>query len=113
MRPPPPAPSPNRRARKGAPPPKHLALQERRLWTAIIRENVLDGEAALSILRTTLEAHQRSRLCREQVDRDGAVITDRFDQAKPHPLLSVERDARAAFLAGMRSLKLDLVGDER
>ena len=59
---PPPPPSSNRtRARKGPPPPKHLALPERRLWEAILRENLLDNEAALSILRTTLEAHQRAK----------------------------------------------------
>ena len=76
---PPPPPSSNRtRARKGPPPPKHLALPERRLWEAILRENLLDNEAALSILRSTLEAHQRARTCRETVDREGAIYRDRF-----------------------------------
>lgn len=35
------------------------------------------------------------------------TFTDRFGQIKAHPLLPVERDARAAFLAGLRSLNLD------
>ena len=109
---PPPPPSSNRtRARKGPPPPKHLALPERRLWEAILRENLLDNEAALSILRTTLEAHQRARTCRETVDREGAIYRVRFNQPKPHPLIAAERDARAAFVAGMRALNLDLVGE--
>ena len=96
---PPPPPSSNRtRARKGPPPP-------------ILRENLLDNEAALSILRTTLEAHQRARTCRETVDREGAIYRDRFNQPKPHPLIAAERDARAAFVAGMRALNLDLVGE--
>ena len=106
---PPPPPSSNRRARKGPPPPKHLALPERRLWEAILRENLLDS--ALSILRTTLEAHQRARTCRETVDSEGPIYRDRFNQPKPHPLIAAERDARAAFVAGMRALNLDLVGE--
>jgi hypothetical protein len=86
-------------------------MPERRLWTAIVSENVLDGEAALSILRTTLEAHQRARTCRETIDREGATYRDRFEQVKVHPLIAAERDSRAAFLAGMRSLRLDLTGE--
>jgi hypothetical protein len=82
------------------------------MWTAIVRENFFDGEAALSILRSALEAHQRARTCREAVDRDGAIYRDRFDQPKPHPLIAAERDARAAFIAGMRALNLDLIGGE-
>ena len=73
----------------------HLAVPERRLWTAIIRENLFDSEAALSILRSTLEAHQRARTCRETVDSEGAIYRDRFGQPKPHPLIAAERDARA------------------
>jgi len=111
--PPPPPPGLNRKARKGPPPPKHLAVPERRLWTAIIRENLFDSEAALSILRSTLEAHQRARTCRETVDREGAIYRDRFDQPKPHPLIAAERDARAAFVAGMRALNLDLIGEAK
>jgi hypothetical protein len=62
----------------------------------------------LALLRTTLEAHQRTRHCREAIDRDGEALADRFGQLKPHPLLAAERDARSAFLAGMKALNLDL-----
>jgi hypothetical protein len=105
--------SSTRRERKDPAPPKHLQLPERRLWASILRENVIEGEAALSILKSTLEAHQRARLCREQVDREGSTYLDRFEQPKPHPLLAAERDARASFVAGMRALRLDMAGDER
>ncbi|WMT78856.1 P27 family phage terminase small subunit [Bradyrhizobium sp. Ash2021] len=88
-------------------------MPERRLWVSILRENAIEGEAALSLLKSTLESHQRARLCREQVDNEGSTYLDRFEQPKPHPLLAAERDARASFLAGMRALKLDMVGDER
>ena len=33
---------------------------------------------------------------------------DRFGQVKSHPLLSVERDSRAQYLAALKALNLDL-----
>ena len=102
-----------RREAKDPAAPKHLQLPERQLWASILRENAIEGEAALSLLESTLEAHQRARLCREQVDREGSTYLDRFEQPKSHPLLAAERDARAAFLAGMRALRLDITGEER
>jgi hypothetical protein len=53
------------------------------------------------------------RRCRQAIDRDGEAVRDRWQQLKPHPLLSAERDARAAFLAAFRQLNLDLVEDPR
>jgi phage terminase small subunit len=94
-------------------PPRHLETIERKMWVAILSENELDGSAALSLLRAAMESHQRARTCREQIDREGAVYNDRFGQPKIHPLLSAERDARAAFLTAMRALNLDLVGETR
>jgi hypothetical protein len=111
--PPPPPPPSNRKARKGPPPPPHLEAPERKLWMAITRENHFESEAALALLRSTLEAHQRARTCRETVDREGPIYRDRFNQPKPHPLIAAERDARAAFVAGMRSLNLDMVGETK
>jgi hypothetical protein len=108
----PPIPS-TKRSKRASAPPKHLALPERRLWTSITRENHFEGEAALALLRTALEAHQRMRTCRETIDRQGAVYLDRFEQPKVHPLLASERDSRAAFLSGMRALNLDLIGEQK
>ncbi len=88
--------------------PKHLEPPERELWRGLLATFRLEDVASLSLLTTALEAHQRARRCREQVDRDGEAVRDRFGQVKPHPLLTAERDARAAYLAAMRALNLDL-----
>lgn len=88
--------------------PKHLEAFERRMWREWTAAHQFGDEASLALLRTTLEAHQRSRHCREQIDRDGEAMKDRFGQLKPHPLLAAERDARSAFFAGMKSLNLDM-----
>ena len=102
---PPPLP---RSRRAAADPPKHLEKPEREIWRDLTAAYELDDAAARALLTTTLEAHQRARRCPEAVDRDGEAVKDRFAQIKPHPLLAAERDARAAFLAGMRSLNLDV-----
>jgi hypothetical protein len=95
------------------PAPCHLEEPEKNLWRDLTTSHTFDDAASLALLRTALEAHQRARRCRETVDRDGEAVRDRFDQLKPHPLLAAERDARAAFMAGMRALNLDLAGVER
>jgi hypothetical protein len=95
-------------AGKRPPPPGHLEQPESALWRKIVEEHLFDDAASQSILAAALEGHQRMRRCREKIDEDGELVHDRFNQAKPHPLLAAERDARAAFLSGMRILALDV-----
>ena len=107
-----PTPFPRPSVRSAAPPPKHLKEPERTLWTDLNAQFAFSDAASLAILASALEAHARSRRCREAIDTAGESVRDRFGQVKPHPLLSAERDARAAFLAAMRALNLDL-GDSK
>lgn len=107
-----PTPFPRPSLRRAAPPPEHLKEPERTLWTELNSQFAFTDAASLAILASALEAHARSRRCRETIDADGESVRDRFGQVKPHPLLAAERDARAAFLAAMRALNLDL-GDSK
>ncbi|MEK6196919.1 MAG: hypothetical protein N2B58_01930, partial [Desulfobacterales bacterium] len=59
-------------------------------------------------LQAALEARDRAAASRVEIDRDGMTIKDKFEQIKPHPLLACERDSRAAFLAGLKALNLDI-----
>jgi phage terminase small subunit len=93
------------------PPPEHLAEPERVLWSKLHAEYKLREAPTLAILTATLDSHARSRLCRQQIEEQGMTMQDRWGQTKPHPLLATERDARAGFLAGMRALGLDVVGN--
>jgi P27 family predicted phage terminase small subunit len=87
---------------------KGLSPEAKRWRAKLTREYDIVDEAGLLILQTALEAFDRMRQAQQQVAADGVTFTDRFGQIKAHPLLPVERDARAAFLAGLRSLNLDL-----
>ena len=103
-----PPPKPRRAARNLPAPPSHLTGPERDLWKSLVSDFSFSDPASLAILASAMEARNRMRRCREQIDRDGETTKDRFGQLRGHPLLAAERDARAAFLAGMRSLNLDL-----
>jgi hypothetical protein len=88
--------------------PKHLQAPERKLWKQIIDGYQIQDPAGLKILQAGLEAHQRARLARVEIDKSGMVWHDRFGQQRPHSLLSTERDSRAAFLNAIKLLNLQI-----
>ncbi len=91
-------------------PPPHLKPAEAAMWRKLTNEHAFEDTASLALLKTALEAHQRSRQCRETVDKDGQTFRDRFGQIRLHPLISAERDARASFIAALKAISLDLTG---
>jgi P27 family predicted phage terminase small subunit len=89
-------------------PPKNLSREATKLWRAIQDEYQIVDEAGRLILRTGLEAFDRMRQAQEILDEKGMTTTDRFGQPKAHPMTTVERDSRAAMLAALKQLNLDL-----
>ena len=89
-------------------PPTHLSAAAKKLWDAILNEFSVDDAAGQTILRVSLEAFDRSQDARKAINKDGMTVTGRDGQKRSHPLLTVERDNRAAFLAGLKALNLDL-----
>ena len=89
-------------------PPDHLGEPERQIWRGIFRDYGLTADVATAVLATALEAHQRARECREAIAAEGMTVTGRDAQIKVHPLLTVERDARAQWLASIKVLGLEL-----
>lgn len=88
--------------------PIHLSKEAKGIWKDILSEYSIDDAAGLRILRVSLESFDRAQAARETIDKEGMTVTDKFLQVKPHPLLPIERDSRAAFLAGLKALNLDL-----
>jgi P27 family predicted phage terminase small subunit len=89
-------------------PPGHLSTEGKNIWTEIISEYSIDDAAGLRILRVACESFDRAQSARETIEKDGLTTIDKAGQIKPHPLLACERDSRAAFLAGLKALNLDL-----
>jgi P27 family predicted phage terminase small subunit len=88
--------------------PKHLSKEAKKIFKSLVNDYGIYDEAGLKILQAALEAYDRAQAARKTIDADGMTVTDKFGQVKPHPLLANERDSRAAFLAGIKALNLDL-----
>jgi P27 family predicted phage terminase small subunit len=88
--------------------PNGLSSEARALWRRVVAEYDLRDEAGLLLLRTALEAFGRMKEAQSIIKRDGPVVYDRFKQPKAHPLLTTERDSRAAMLHALKALNLDL-----
>jgi P27 family predicted phage terminase small subunit len=89
-----------------APVPAHLDETEASLFRRLVQEFAIDDSGSLSLLTVACEAHQRMRRARERIEDEGETVLDRFKQVRAHPLLAVERDARADYLRSMRALNL-------
>ena len=89
-------------------PPDHLSDEAKKIWKDILAEYSIEDAAGLRILRVSLESFDRAQSARQAIDGEGMTVQDKFGQTKPHPLLAIERDSRAAFLAGLKALNLDL-----
>ena len=88
--------------------PKHLSSTAQKIWQEIAEDYQITDCAGQRILQVACEAFDRAQAAREKIDTDGMTITGRDGQIKNHPLVTVERDSRAAFLAGLKALNLDL-----
>jgi len=95
---------------KNSPPraPAHLSNAAKTWWRRIVREYAVDDQAGCLLLQTALEAFDRMKGAQAQITTEGATVRDRFGQTKPHPLLTVERDARAQMLMALKQLNLDV-----
>lgn len=88
--------------------PKQLSTEAKRWWKRLMDEYDITDQAGLLLLQTALESFDRMRSAQAAIATEGQTQIDRFGQAKAHPLLSVERDARAAMIAALKALNLDL-----
>lgn len=88
-------------------PPVGLAGAGRRLWLAIWDNSIVPHSPQLhEVLLLACKQADRAAECREVLSKSGLLAEDRFGQEKPHPLITVERQA-----TGMcASLVAQLVG---
>jgi hypothetical protein len=80
---------------------------EGELYATLVRSYGLRDAASLAILNEALTSLKIARECHEQIARDGRTHLI-AGSPRLHPLCAVERDARSAFLVGMKTLNLEL-----
>jgi P27 family predicted phage terminase small subunit len=93
---------------KKASSPTGLSPEAKRLWTSIATEYEVADSAGLRLLQTAVEALDLMRRAESVVHTDGMTVKDRYGAVRAHPLLATVRDARAAMLAALRALNLDI-----
>ncbi len=86
--------------------PNGLSEASKRLWGHVLSTYELD-EHHLRVLTVALEAWDRKEEARRTLKKEGLVFHDRFGAPRKHPAVSIEENARLAFLRCMRELDLD------
>lgn len=81
--------------------------QPARRWFEQLKGDWVFEDHELELLKAGADAWDRCRLARQQIDREWMTQRDKFNQLKVHPLLAVERDARAAVVTVLRALKFE------
>lgn len=89
--------------------PTHLRALTRKWVRSVIDDFDFESHHFRILIRVA-EAWDRGEQAREQIDRDGITVPDRYGVLKQHPAIAVERDSRTAFFRGIRELALDGVG---
>ena len=89
-------------------PPKSLGREGRRFWSAIVREYRINDAGGLELLRTAAECRDLECDAMATAKVEGFSTVDRYGQRRPHPLLSVARDARRLKLSALKDLHLDV-----
>lgn len=87
--------------------PRGLSAEARVLWKQISTDYGITDSGGQLLLETALRAFDRLRECQRIVLAEGVAVRDRYGQHKPHPLLAVEKDARAGMIVALKALNLD------
>jgi hypothetical protein len=85
-----------------------LSLESEKLKKKLIQEYSIEDVGGLAILQNGLEALDICRQAQHIVAAEGMTVPGDRGNVKAHPLLSVIRDQRAAFLSAIKMLNLDL-----
>jgi P27 family predicted phage terminase small subunit len=88
------------------PPPAHLSASAALWWRTTVDRYVLE-EHHVRILQLVCEAWDEAQKARQQVAQDGLTLPGREGGLRPHPCVSIERDARLAVMRLLRELDLD------
>jgi hypothetical protein len=72
----------------------------------VLREHVVDSAGALALLDTACAALDQALLAESTLSREGLTVPGSRGP-RPHPCVSISRDARNRLIASLRSLNLE------
>src|SRR5262245_60122192 len=88
--------------------PAGLSKAGRKLWREIQAEYSIEDAGGIAHLIAACRAEDDLHRMRETVTKDGDVVSDRFGQKAPHPLLTAIRGMEAIRRQALNALHLDL-----
>jgi phage terminase small subunit len=88
--------------------PAGLSAPARKLWAEIQAGFSICDPAGLAILGEALRSFERSEQARRDVEKHGVSTRDKYGQTRVNPAANIERDSRAAFLSGLKALRVDI-----
>ncbi|MBA2351029.1 MAG: P27 family phage terminase small subunit [Pseudomonadota bacterium] len=88
--------------------PSQLRAEARVLWQSIVAEYQISDSGGLLILATALESFDRMRHAQVIIAEHGVVLVGDDGKLKANPACALERDSRAAMLAALKMMNLDL-----
>ena len=86
--------------------PQHLQPATAAWWERTCADYVLEPHHVRT-LTLACEAWDRGQEARVILEAEGITTVDRFGQARAHPAVAIERDARLGFARLLRELDLD------
>lgn len=87
-------------------PPDHLSERSQLLWSHLVGDRVKSPER-IALFQTALDALDRADEAKQVLDAEGLTFTTKTTGTKHlHPLLRVEKDARALFARIWNQLSL-------
>ena len=89
-------------------PPSDLGPAGRDLWSKLTSSYRLEDQAGQQVLAIACRCADRAESCSVVVAKEGLTVRDRFRQTRPHPLLAVERAARAQMMQALKQLSLPI-----
>lgn len=84
-----------------------LSAAAKKWRDSLVKEYQITDKGGLAVLEIGAQAFDRLQECRAEIEADGCTVRDKFNQIKPHPLLSCERDSRAQVMQALKILNLN------
>lgn len=88
--------------------PDHLKAHGAAFFASVADEYAITDAAGLALLSRAAECVDRLHAALAAIAEHGELVIDRYGAPKLNPACLLEKDARAGFLAAMKSLNLDL-----
>ena len=79
-----------------------------RKWITSLKKRYVLEDYTEMLLILAAQAWDRAQEARRQIDRDGAIQTDRFGQKKQHPSVQIEAVSMINFSKLLRESGIDL-----